>query len=152
MKAFRCTFRQTNARSEFLVTTKVYCINFILNLSFLFLPSPSLSPHQLRHIFCITQTPPPQVSPTDFQNTMNELNAVLASAHDPYKSIFDNVLAILTLYLSPMILGSHYERVSRKKNSPPLPPCHRIQTRVLDCERREVLTDFCVGFFRTNRK
>lgn len=43
---------------------------------------------------------------------MNTLNAILASAFDPYKSIFDNVLAVLTLYLSTWILPSHYDRVS----------------------------------------
>ncbi|GAA5860498.1 hypothetical protein JCM8547_000323 [Rhodosporidiobolus lusitaniae] len=55
-----------------------------------------------------------RVSPTDFQNTLNELNTVLASAHDPYKSIFDNCLAILTLYLSPYIVTTHYQREIRK--------------------------------------
>ncbi|GAA6016162.1 hypothetical protein JCM10207_004467 [Rhodosporidiobolus poonsookiae] len=55
-----------------------------------------------------------RVSPTDFQNTLNELNTVLASAHDPYKSIMDNCIAVLTLYLSPYVLSSHYEREMRK--------------------------------------
>ncbi|ORY91578.1 Golgin subfamily A member 7/ERF4 family-domain-containing protein [Leucosporidium creatinivorum] len=55
-----------------------------------------------------------RISPTDFQNTLNELNTVLASAHDPYKSCFDNCFAILTLYISPQILGSHYEREMAK--------------------------------------
>ncbi|GAA5955819.1 hypothetical protein JCM21900_001724 [Sporobolomyces salmonicolor] len=47
-----------------------------------------------------------RVSPTDFQNTLNELNTVLASAHDPSKSCFDNCLSILTLYMSPYIIGT----------------------------------------------
>ncbi|KAM0746339.1 hypothetical protein T439DRAFT_294260 [Meredithblackwellia eburnea MCA 4105] len=55
-----------------------------------------------------------RVTPTAYQTTLNELNIVLASAHDPYKSCFDNVLAVLTLYTSPQILGSHYEREMRK--------------------------------------
>ncbi|GAA5970591.1 hypothetical protein JCM11641_007362 [Rhodosporidiobolus odoratus] len=55
-----------------------------------------------------------RVSPTDYQNTLNELNTVLASAHDPYKSILDNCLAVLTLYISPYIVGSHYEREMKK--------------------------------------
>ncbi|KAL8290118.1 hypothetical protein RQP46_003057 [Phenoliferia psychrophenolica] len=55
-----------------------------------------------------------RVSPTEYQNTLNELNTVLASAHNPYKSLFDNTLAILTLYISPQILGSHYEREMKK--------------------------------------
>lgn len=53
-----------------------------------------------------------KLTPTEFQNTLNELNAALASANDPWKSCFDNCLAILTLYISPLILSSHYERVS----------------------------------------
>ena len=53
-----------------------------------------------------------QITPTEFQNTMNELNSVLASAHDPSKSCADNCLAVLTLYTSPWCLGSHYKRVS----------------------------------------
>ncbi|GAA5897112.1 hypothetical protein JCM6882_001795 [Rhodosporidiobolus microsporus] len=55
-----------------------------------------------------------RISPTDFQNTLNELNTVLASAHDPYKSCFDNCVSVLTLYLSPLVLTSHYEREMRK--------------------------------------
>jgi len=51
-----------------------------------------------------------RVTPTQHLHFMNELNAVLASAHDPYKSIFDNTLAILTLYISTLLYKSHYER------------------------------------------
>jgi hypothetical protein len=71
-----------------------------------------------------------QVSPTDYQNTLNELNTVLANAHNPYKSLLDNTLAILTLYLSPYVLGSHYERVSPAVA--PLPGAALI----LSCSRR----------------
>lgn len=42
---------------------------------------------------------------------MNDLNATLASAYDPYRSIFDNALAVATLYLSTWIYASHYEKV-----------------------------------------
>ncbi|BGP47245.1 hypothetical protein JCM10450v2_003097 [Rhodotorula kratochvilovae] len=55
-----------------------------------------------------------RVSPTDYQNTLNEVNVVLASAHNPAKSFFDNCLAILTLYISPLLLTSHYEREMRQ--------------------------------------
>lgn len=58
-----------------------------------------------------------RVTPTTYQTTMNDLNTILASANDPYKSIFDNCLSILTLYLSPFLLGSHYEREMRKFDS-----------------------------------
>lgn len=43
---------------------------------------------------------------------MNELNAILASAFDPYKAIFDNVVAVLSLYISTWLLSSHYDKVS----------------------------------------
>lgn len=43
---------------------------------------------------------------------MNELNAILADALDPYKSIFDNVMAVLSLYLSTFLLSTHYDRAS----------------------------------------
>lgn len=36
---------------------------------------------------------------------------MLASAHDPTKSFIDNCLAVLTLYLSSLLVSSHYERV-----------------------------------------
>lgn len=43
---------------------------------------------------------------------MNELNAILASAFDPYKAIFDNVVAVLSLYISTWLLSSHYDKVN----------------------------------------
>ncbi|GAA5910710.1 hypothetical protein JCM5296_006820 [Sporobolomyces johnsonii] len=55
-----------------------------------------------------------RVSPTDFQNTLNELNTVLASAHDPSKSCFDNCLSILTLYMSPYVIGSNVNKVHNR--------------------------------------
>ena len=47
---------------------------------------------------------------------MNELNAILASAFDSYKSIFDNVLAVMSLYVSTWLLSSHYDRVSKHES------------------------------------
>ncbi|GAA5923648.1 hypothetical protein JCM3775_000460 [Rhodotorula graminis] len=58
-----------------------------------------------------------RVSPTDYQNALNEVNEVLASAHDPTRSVLDNCLAIVTLYLSPLVLSSHYEREIRRLHS-----------------------------------
>ena len=52
-----------------------------------------------------------QITATEHLNVMNELNSILASAFDPRKSIFDNVTAVLTLYLSTWLLSSHYDRV-----------------------------------------
>lgn len=42
---------------------------------------------------------------------MNELNTVLADAHNPYKNAADNCVAVLSLYLSTFFLPSHFERV-----------------------------------------
>ena len=54
-----------------------------------------------------------RVSPVRHLNVLNELNTLLASANDPYRSIFDNLLAVLTFYLSTLIYRSHFQRVSR---------------------------------------
>ncbi|CAH7684702.1 Golgin subfamily A member 7/ERF4 family-domain-containing protein, partial [Phakopsora pachyrhizi] len=51
-----------------------------------------------------------RITPLQLQNTLNDLNSILASAYDPYKSILDNTLSILTLYLSPLIIDSHYKK------------------------------------------
>ncbi|PLW40515.1 hypothetical protein PCASD_08852 [Puccinia coronata f. sp. avenae] len=51
-----------------------------------------------------------RISPLQLQDTLNDLNLILASAYDPYSSIFDNTLAILSLYISPWLLGTHHKR------------------------------------------
>ncbi|GAA97568.1 uncharacterized protein L969DRAFT_44063 [Mixia osmundae IAM 14324] len=51
-----------------------------------------------------------RVTPTAHLQVMNKLNARLASAYDPYKSIFDNVLAVMTLYISTILTQGHYGR------------------------------------------
>lgn len=53
-----------------------------------------------------------QVSSRAYQDFISEINGVLASAHDPKKSLLDNLLAVLTLYISPKVIGSHFDRVS----------------------------------------
>lgn len=53
-----------------------------------------------------------QVEPTVFSETMNDINELLIKAHDPSWACFDNSLAVLTLYTSPFLLNSKYERVS----------------------------------------
>ena len=71
-----------------------------------------------------------QITPTEFQNTLNELNAALASANDPLKSCFDNCFAILTLYISPLLLSSHYERVRLYPNP--------SRSRLISCLSQEM--------------
>lgn len=51
-----------------------------------------------------------RISPLQFQNTLNDLNLILASAYCPSSSIFDNTLAVLSLYTSPWLLGTHYKK------------------------------------------
>ncbi|GAA5927421.1 ERF4 family protein [Sporobolomyces koalae] len=51
-----------------------------------------------------------RVSPTIYQEILNDLNAILVSAHDPLRSIFDNTLAVLTLWISPLVKSSHYNK------------------------------------------
>ncbi|GAA6058825.1 hypothetical protein JCM10212_002769 [Sporobolomyces blumeae] len=55
-----------------------------------------------------------RVSPTDYQAMLDELNSILTSAYDPRKSILDNALAVLTLWISPLLLKTHYEREIRR--------------------------------------
>jgi hypothetical protein len=52
-----------------------------------------------------------QVTPTQHSLVINELNECLASANDPYKSVVDNTVAILSLYLSTYLYKSHYQKV-----------------------------------------
>ncbi|GAA5855321.1 hypothetical protein JCM5353_007411, partial [Sporobolomyces roseus] len=51
-----------------------------------------------------------RVSPTEYQTILNDLNTILAEAHDPFKSVVDNTMAVLTLWLSPYLKKSHYEK------------------------------------------
>lgn len=74
---------------------------------------------------------------------------MLASAHDPYKSCFDNCCAVLTFYISPYLLGSHYERVggvvigafSPSRNSLLIPALQQEMAkfdRMMDRANREI--------------
>ncbi|EPQ25946.1 uncharacterized protein PFL1_06401 [Pseudozyma flocculosa PF-1] len=51
-----------------------------------------------------------RISPTVYSELVNDLNDLLISAHAPGRTWLDNVLAILTFYLSPMVLGTHHGR------------------------------------------
>ncbi|KAH9441905.1 hypothetical protein Pst134EA_032102 [Puccinia striiformis f. sp. tritici] len=44
------------------------------------------------------------------KNTLNDFNLIFASAYDPYSSILDNTLAVLSFYISPWLLGTHHKR------------------------------------------
>lgn len=51
------------------------------------------------------------LAPLEYVSVMNDLNAALARAHARWPNIRDNILAVLSLYISPYLLGSHYARV-----------------------------------------
>ncbi|SCV70742.1 BQ2448_3504 [Microbotryum intermedium] len=55
-----------------------------------------------------------RVTRKEFESTLNDMNAILASAHDPYRSILDNCCAILTFYLSPKLFPSHFAQSMRE--------------------------------------
>ncbi|KZO99605.1 hypothetical protein CALVIDRAFT_595724 [Calocera viscosa TUFC12733] len=55
-----------------------------------------------------------RVTHTQFQETINSINEHLISAHSLWWSFFDNVLAIITLYLSWLLFSTHYEREMTK--------------------------------------
>jgi len=55
-----------------------------------------------------------RITHTQFQETINTINEHLISAHSLSWSFFDNILAILTLYLSWLLLSTHYEREMTK--------------------------------------
>ncbi|CAD6889000.1 unnamed protein product [Tilletia controversa] len=55
-----------------------------------------------------------RLSPTVFAETINEINLHLIDAHDSAWSCFDNALAILTLWISPLFVSSHYIRSMRR--------------------------------------
>ncbi|PWN89331.1 hypothetical protein FA10DRAFT_267907 [Acaromyces ingoldii] len=55
-----------------------------------------------------------RVEPTVFSETMNDINELLIKAHDPSWACFDNSLAVLTLYTSPFLLNSKYEREMKR--------------------------------------
>lgn len=53
----------------------------------------------------------PQITPTQFLETINTVNEILISAHSLRHSMIDNVLAFFSLQLSRLVVKSHYEKV-----------------------------------------
>ncbi|KAG8883756.1 hypothetical protein FRB97_005930 [Tulasnella sp. 331] len=51
-----------------------------------------------------------RVTPTQFQSSINEINEVLISAYSLQSSAFEHFLGVMTLYLSTLVLETHYER------------------------------------------
>jgi len=55
-----------------------------------------------------------RITPTQFLETINGINEMLISAHSLKRSFMDNTLALCTLYLSLLVMDTHYERTMRK--------------------------------------
>lgn len=53
-----------------------------------------------------------RITPTHFSELINDINELLIQANDPGWAALDNMLAVMTLWLSPWVLGSRYQRVS----------------------------------------
>lgn len=58
-----------------------------------------------------------QLSPTEYLETVNAINEILISAYDLRYSALDNAVAFFTLYLSRLVVRSHYEKVCPRVSS-----------------------------------
>ncbi|KAG8905428.1 hypothetical protein FRB99_008974 [Tulasnella sp. 403] len=55
-----------------------------------------------------------RITPTKFQASINEINEVLISAYSLRYSALENVLGIVTLYLSTLLFETHYDKEMRR--------------------------------------
>ncbi|PWN23519.1 hypothetical protein BCV69DRAFT_279447 [Microstroma glucosiphilum] len=55
-----------------------------------------------------------RITPTHFSELINDINELLIQANDPGWAALDNMLAVVTLWISPWVLGSRYQRKSRE--------------------------------------
>ena len=53
----------------------------------------------------------PQITPTQFLETINAINEILLSAHSLGHAFVDNALAFFSLQTSRVLKKSHYEKV-----------------------------------------
>ncbi|PWN43723.1 hypothetical protein IE81DRAFT_288308 [Ceraceosorus guamensis] len=58
-----------------------------------------------------------RIAPVQFGETINDLNEILIRAHNSGWAAFDNVLAVLTLWISPLVVGSKYNREMKELRS-----------------------------------
>lgn len=59
-----------------------------------------------------------QVSASQFQDLINDINAVLLEANSFSSAVVDNVLMVVTMHLSLLVKKSHFEKVRRFRRSP----------------------------------
>ena len=52
-----------------------------------------------------------QVTPSQFQDLINDINAVLLEANSFSNAVVDNVLMVVTFHLSLLVKKSHFEKV-----------------------------------------
>ncbi|KAG8931482.1 hypothetical protein FRC02_002661 [Tulasnella sp. 418] len=55
-----------------------------------------------------------RITPTQFQESLNEINEVLISAHSLRHSALEHVLGVMTLYLSVLVIETHYEKEMKR--------------------------------------
>jgi len=55
-----------------------------------------------------------RITPTQFHQTINDINEILISAHSIRHSFLDNFLAVVTLQLSTLVMTSHYGKEMRR--------------------------------------
>lgn len=67
-----------------------------------------------------------RISPTQFSEMINDVNALMIAANDPRWAAMDNALAVCTFWISPWVLGSRYQRVSGLPC--PTSRCPRLQS------------------------
>ncbi|KAF9019356.1 hypothetical protein BDZ89DRAFT_959302, partial [Hymenopellis radicata] len=55
-----------------------------------------------------------RITPTQFLESINAINERLIEAHSLSMAMFDNVLAVVTMYLSRLVVPSHYDKEMRR--------------------------------------
>ncbi|CAG7847974.1 SubName: Full=Putative uncharacterized protein {ECO:0000313/EMBL:EGN94093.1} [Serendipita indica DSM 11827] len=51
-----------------------------------------------------------RITPTQWLDTVNGINEILISAHSLKRAAFHHILSVLTLYISSMLMDSHYDK------------------------------------------
>ena len=53
----------------------------------------------------------PQLTPTQFLESINSINEVLISAHSLRHAFLDNVITLMSLQLSRLVMSTHFQKV-----------------------------------------
>ena len=92
-----------------------------------------------------------QVTPSQFQDLINDINALLLAANSFSHAVVDNVLMVATFHLSLLVRRSHFEKVSTS-----LPSFH-LSLEGSEDEEKDARADFrsfysLVSFCRTGTR